>query len=358
MMKKLNTKFYFLSITILFLLTTVIAHAVERKKLVFKAGDPSLQDWLLPDIAPSPADNKLTPERAALGKQLFFDARLSGTGQSTCTWCHTPERGWSDGIPTSIRFGGKIMAVASPTIINIGYNRSFMWDGRAPSLEKQGFGGQKQASDINAMSQVKPEVVIARLNKIEGYVQAFKKAYPDEGLTRTSVGKAIASFERTVVSKNSPFDQWVKGDKNAMTPQQINGFKLFIDPKKGNCEICHNKPNFTDDGFHNIGLKEFGEEDHLPGRYKHRKVKIMDGAFKTPTLRDISLTAPYMHDGTLKTLAEVVEHYVKGGEVKTNLSPAFTKANLNVQEKADVVAFLRALTTDHPPFVFPVLPQK
>jgi len=326
----------------------------------YQAGHSSLQKYLLPDIVSSPESNKLTPERAALGKKLFWDPRLSGTGQSTCGWCHTPERGWSDGLRTGARLGGEIMKVATPTIVNIGYNKTFMWDGRAPNLEKQGFGGQKRASDINAKSTVEPEVVIARLNKIKGYVDAFAEAYPEEGLTRVTVGKAIASFERTIVSNNSPFDQWVKGDKQAMTKQQINGFKLFNDPSKANCVVCHNPPNFTDDGFHNIGLKEYGEANHNKGRgSKRSNVGLLDGAFKTPTLRDVELTAPYMHDGSLNTLRDVVAHYVRGGDVKTNLSPSMSKQLiLSEDEVNEIVAFLRSLTTKHEVFTYPILPKK
>jgi len=332
--------------------------AFDGRMPVLIAGDPSLQEWLLPDEIPSPNDNKLTPERIALGKQLFADPRLSGTGQSTCIWCHRPERGWSDALKTGAREGGEIMALATPTIVNIAYNKSFMWDGRAPTLDKQGYGGQKRGSDINAISKVEPEVVIARLNKIKGYTDAFAKAYPNEGLTRVSVGKAIASFERSIVSKNSPFDQWVKGDKVAMSKQQINGFRLFVDRNKGDCAACHVPPNFTDSGFHNIGLAEFAQKDHQQGRYKHRKIKMLDGAFKTPTLRDVSLTAPYMHDGSLSSLKAVVAHYAKGGEVKTNLSPTLNTSKLSDQEQLDIVAFLEALTTEHELFVAPVLPIK
>lgn len=324
-----------------------------------KAGHPSLQVWRLNDQPPSPDENKWSPERAELGKKLFADPRLSGTGQSTCLWCHTPERGWSDGIKTSVRFGGEVMPVASPTIINIAYNRSFMWDGRAPSLDKQAYGGQKKGSDINAMSTVEPKVVIERLNNIKGYKEAFAKAYPSLGLTRKSVGYALASFERTVISNNSPFDQWVAGDEQALTAEEVNGFSVFLDKEKGNCATCHNPPNFTDDGFHNIGLAEYGNKKHHPGRGKYRKAKIMDGAFKTPTLRDITMTAPYMHDGSLATLEDVIDHYVEGGAVKTNLSPDMkTELKLNDIEKRNLLAFLRTLTSPQKIFIYPVLPQE
>lgn len=349
------TRFLFSSIVTFYCLSAL---AFEEKPLVYQAGHPSLQKFLLPETIPSPADNLLTPERIELGKKLFFDPRLSGTGQSTCAWCHTPERGWSDGMKTGMRLGGTKMRLATPTITNLAYNKTFMWDGRAPTLDKQGYGGQKQASDINAKSKVTPEVVIARLNNIQGYVNDFNKAYPKEGLTRTSVGKALASFERSIVSNNSAFDQWVKGDKSALTINAINGFKLFNDPDKGNCVICHNPPNFTDHGFHNIGLAEYATENHLKGRGKHVPLPQLDGAFKTPTLRDIASTAPYMHDGSLDELEDVIEFYASGGEAKNNLSPAMSKKlNLSDQEKKDLVEFLKSLSSPKTVFVYPVLPK-
>ena len=324
---------------------------------VFEAGHKSLKVWQLPEMPTSPDDNKYSEQRAALGKQLFFDPRLSGTGQVTCGSCHFPERGWADGLPTAVRFQGKVLTVAAPTIVNTGYNSIYMWDGRMPTLEKQAFAGQGKPADINAGSTVEPEVVVANLNKVSSYVKAFEKAYPGEGLTRETIAKALAAFERTIISRDSAFDRWVNGDKNAMTAQQVNGFKTFVG--KAQCVNCHQAPNFTDNGFHNIGLKSFGEENHDQGRFKQRKLKLMDGAFKTPTLRDISLTAPYFHDGSAPTLTAVVEHYAQGGVVKTNLSPTLPQGlNLTEQDKSDIVAFLGALTTQHPVFVYPVLPRE
>jgi len=323
---------------------------------VFEAGHPSLKEWLLPESPSFPDENKYSEEKADLGKQLFFDPRLSGTGQVTCASCHFPERGWADGLPTSVRFQGKNVGLAAPTIVNLGYNSIMMWDGRMPTLEKQAFAGQGKPADINAGSTVEPEVVIARLNTVKSYVASFAKAYPGEGLTRESVAKAIAVFERTVVSNNSPFDRWVNGNKDAMTAQQVNGFRVFVE--KAKCSTCHSAPNFNDNGFHNIGLKSYGEADHNVGRIKQKKLKILDGAFKTPTLRDIGLTAPYFHDGSAASLKDVVEHYAQGGVVKSNLSPNLPQdINLTSQDKDDIVAFLTALTSEHAIFVYPILPQ-
>lgn len=288
---------------------------------------------------------------------LFFDPRLSGSGQVTCASCHLPERGWSDGLPTAVRFLGQKMRVATPSLTNIGYNSIFMWDGRQPTLEQQALGGQGEAADINAGSTLKPAEVVRNLALIPGYVDAFEKAYPGEGIKPITIAKAVAAFERSLVSRDSPFDRWLAGEKNALTSRQLNGFRLFLDPQKGACAACHQPPNFTDNGFHNLGLASHGEKDPLPGRGKQRNVPVMQGAFKTPPLRDVALTAPYFHDGSARTLADVVEHYIRGGEVKTNLSPSFRKAELTPAEKADLVAFLEALTTPPKPFVYPILPR-
>jgi cytochrome c peroxidase len=314
----------------------------------------------LPEKPPSPPDNQTTPERVALGKQLFFDPRLSGTGQVTCASCHFPERGWSDGLPTSVRFLGEVMAVASPTIVNIGYNTIFMWDGRQPTLEEQATGGQGAKADINAgMAHfgLSDGVHIERLKAVRGYVTLFDQAYPGEGISRASIAKAIAAFERSVISRDSPFDRWVAGDKAALSSAQIRGFNLFVDPQRGNCSTCHWAPNFTDNGFHNVGLKSAEKPNPDPGRYKQRPVALMKGAFKTPTLREIALTAPYFHDGSALSLKTVVDHYARGGDVKTNLSPSMRPLALSDQDKIDIVAFLEALSSPQPPFVYPILPR-
>jgi cytochrome c peroxidase len=324
--------------------------------LVLQAGHASLRKWLLPEVVPSPEDNRLTPERAALGKQLFFDPRLSGTRQSTCASCHFPERGWSDGFPKSIRFMGGVMTRASPTLVNSGYNTIFQWDGRSPTLEHQAINGASATGSMNA-GPPSPVDGNANITKIRGYVEAFARAYPGEGVTPQTIAKAISSFERSIVSKDSPFDQWLRGKADALTAQQVHGFRVFVDPQKGNCSICHSAPNFTDNGFHNLGLKSFADEKPDVGRFAQRPVALMRGAFKTPQLRDVAETAPYFHDGSARTLEAVVEHYAKAGEVRTNLSPNMKALPLTAEDKAALVAFMRGLSTRHPVFVYPVLPK-
>lgn len=339
-----------------FLLAAAAAAVPAQQSL--QAGAPELRSvWQLPATPPSPAENTWTEERAELGKKLFFDPRLGGTGQVTCASCHMPERGWSDGQVTSRRFLGRDTRLNSPGLANIGFNTIVFWDGRVTTLEEQGFVAQGEAADINAGSTVSTEDVVRRLAAIPGYQELFAKAYPGEGVTRKSIAKALASFQRGIVSRDTPFDRWVAGDSSAMTAQQVNGFRLFLDPAKGACAGCHQPPNFTDNGFHNLGLKSYGEPGALPGRHKVRPLQVMHGAFKTPPLRDVGLTRPYFHDGSAATLRDVVEHYARGGDVRTNLSPSFRKAELTDKEKDDLVAFLGALTAEPRPFAYPVLPK-
>jgi cytochrome c peroxidase len=226
-----------------------------------------------------------------------------------------------------------------------------MWDGREQTLEDQSIGPMRNSAEMNMDI---PKLV--QFLKSSDYQQHFKNAFGSDEIGVEQIAKALASFERTVVSRNSPFDAWVRGDKSALTEQQIRGFKVFVDPKKGNCAVCHSAPNFTDNGFHNLGLASYGNENPDLGRYTQRPLKLMKGAFKTPTIRDITLSAPYFHDGSANTLDEVVEHYAKGGVVKGNLSPNMKALNLTEQEKLDLVAFMESLTTPRKEFVLPILP--
>lgn len=314
---------------------------------VCQAAEPD--PWLRPAEVPHPPDNAPTPERVALGKQLFFDPRLSGSGFLSCASCHNPAMGWSDGLPTGLGHDFKRLGRATPTILNTVYQPLLMWDGRKSNLEDQALGPIEAAGEMNMpLAQLEK-----RLQGITGYKSQFERAYPGEGITRATVGKAIASFERTVVSTDAPFDRWRKGEPQAISASAQRGFRVFQD--KGNCAKCHQGFNFTDNGFHNIGVKSLSEvEDE--GRFAHRKIKILKGAFKTPTLRDVALTGPYMHNGMYETLEEVVDHYDRGGDVKTNLSPNMQPLNLSPQDKADLVAFMKSLTGAPMVLALPQLP--
>ncbi|HMC16782.1 MAG TPA: cytochrome c peroxidase, partial [Albitalea sp.] len=307
--------------------------------------------WRLPAV-PMPQDNVSTPARIELGKSLFFDPRMSGNGAMSCASCHNPSLGWSDGLKTAVGWGGQVLGRATPTVVNTAYNTQFMWDGRKKSLEDQALGPMKTPQEMNTDFAVS----LARLRSVPGYVAMFEKAYPNEGITEETIAKAIAAFERTVVSNDSAFDRWLAGDKKAMSAAQWRGFKVFTDAGKGNCAACHSGANFTDNGYHNIGITSKGGEPDV-GRYGIRKVASMMGAFKTPTLRDIELTAPYFHDGSAATLRDVVDHYVKGGVDQTNLSTSMKPLNLSEEEKNDLVAFMQSLTGRRTGVYVPRLPQ-
>jgi len=318
-----------------------------------KVPPPTAADrqWQLPAV-PTPRDNASTPSRVALGKALFFDPRLSGNGATSCASCHNPSLGWSDGLKTAVGMGGVVLARATPTIVNTAFNTQFMWDGRKKSLEDQALGPMKAADEMNTDFPA----VIERLRTLPGYVTLFERAYPGERIGEETIARALAAFERTVVSKDSPFDRWLAGDAKALTPQQYRGFRVFADPARGGCAACHSGPNFTDNGFHNIGLRSAGGKPD-PGRFAIRPVAAMKGAFKTPTLRDIALTGPYFRDGSATTLREVVEHYVRGGDDRSNLSGDMKALDLSEQDKSDLVAFLHALTGKRPAVTAPLLPQ-
>jgi cytochrome c peroxidase len=296
-------------------------------------GDP----WLRPDSAPAPDDNLPNAARIELGEMLFWDPRLSRKGSMSCASCHNPALGWSDGLPTAVGFDMQKLGRATPTILNTAFNTIQMWDGRKANLEDQALGPIAAEGEMNLPL---PEMV-TRLQSIAGYAPAFEKAYPGQGISEVTVARAIASFERTVLSTESPFDRWRKGDEKAVSTSAKRGFELFTG--KANCAICHMGYNFTDNGFHNIGVKDEGAAPDV-GRFAQRKVKSMQGAFKTPTLRDIALTAPYMRNGSYKTLMEVVEHYNRGGDVKDNLDINMVPLSLSKEECADIVAFMESLT--------------
>lgn len=327
--------------------------AAVAADVVYQPGHESLNKWLLPAEPPQPENNKLNYARVELGKNLFFDPRLSGKGNMSCATCHNPSLGWSDGKATAIGHNGLVLGRASPTIINTGFNSIQMWDGRKSTLEEQALGPMEASVEMASDMDLLFEFLLTN----EGYRELFAKAYPGERISRSTLSRAIASYERTVVSNNSPFDRWVKGDESAMTRQQVEGFKVFVDPNKGNCAACHNGPNFTDNGFHNVGLASFSQPEPDLGRFAQRPLGLMRGAFKTPTLRDVSLTAPYFHDGSADDLEAVIDHYAKGGVVKTNLSPNMKSLGLDKREKSALLVFMQALSSPQAEVVLPNLPQ-
>jgi cytochrome c peroxidase len=302
-----------------------------------------------------PADNPPTAETIALGRKLYYDAKLSGDNSVSCATCHNPGFGFTDGKPVSTGVGGKKGGRSAPSVINAAYYAVQFWDGRARSLEEQAAGPIANPIEMN----LPHTVCIEKLNADPEYKAEFARAFGPDPVNIEMVKKAIASFERTVLSGNSPFDKYqYGGNKKAMSPAAIRGLALFKDVNKGNCAVCHTIEEkhalFSDSKFHNlgVGINAKGELTDL-GRYDATKVDADKGAFKTPTLRDIAKTGPYMHDGSLKTLKDVVDFYVGGGNSNPNLDKEIKSLKLNQKERADLVAFLEALTGELPADIGP-----
>jgi cytochrome c peroxidase len=282
---------------------------------------------------PVPADNPLTKEKVELGKQLYFDPRLSCDETVSCASCHDPKKGWSNGeaVATGVRSqkGGR----SAPTIINAAYSDLQFWDGRADQLEGQALGPIQNPIEMDH----KIEDCVIKLNKIEGYRQQFRKVFNSD-VTPENIAKAISAFERTILSGDAPYDRFKNGDKSALSAEAQRGMKLFFG--KAQCSACHTGHSFSDFSFHNIGI---GMEKDKPdlGRFEVSKQIGDKGAFKTPTLREIARTGPYMHDGRFATLEEVVDYYDKGGFANPQLDEGIFPLKLTAQEKADLVTFLK-----------------
>jgi cytochrome c peroxidase len=291
----------------------------------------------LPALAPGPTDNVLHAAKIQLGKQLFFDGRLSRNNQVSCAYCHIPGSGFSDPHPTSLGVDDLIGGRQAPTVLNSAFNPLFFWDGRAKSLEEQTLGPIQ-----NPLEMAEPlDHLVSKLQSIKGYRQQFRDVF-GTGITSQGIAEAIAAFARTLISTNSAFDRYSQGNKQAMNQSAIRGMTLF--KSKARCILCHNGPNFTDNQFHNLGVPQAGPLKTDLGRYDVTGLERDKGAFKTPTLRSILETAPYMHDGVFLSLEEVIEFLDKGGGANPNLSPLMKPLGLTKEEKADLLAFLEALT--------------
>lgn len=285
---------------------------------------------------PIPADNPQTPEKVALGRLLFFDPRLSGPNTVACATCHQPDKGLSDGLPRSIGVNGELHRNAM-TVWNVAYMRELHSNGNRSSIEDQAV----KAIPGPAMDQPYP-ALFDELGAIPEYRRRFDAAFPD-GINAANIAKAIAAFERTLLTFNSPFDRFTAGDKHALTAEQQEGRRLFFSSRTG-CSSCHVAPLFTDNGWHNLGVPQVGPKAVDDGRVEVSKNPADTGAFKTLMLRNVELSGPYMHDGAFDTLEEVVAFYVGGGVPHPNKSPLMRPLDLDAKEQKALVAFLRSLT--------------
>ena len=298
---------------------------------------------------PIPEDKEQTPEKILLGKMLFFDPRLSKDGRSSCGTCHYPGFGYSDGRARAMGFVEEL-GRHSPTVLNAAYYETQFWDGRVATLEEQAKGPILAAGEMNNDA----DSVVDFLSSIEGYRKQFRIVFGQDP-TYDDVGKAIASFERTLVTPNSPFDRYSRGNKEALTEMEKQGLILFV--SKASCTACHSGTNFSDDGFHNLGVPAVGPLKVDLGRFDVTKSNEDRGKFKTPTIRNINLTAPYMHNGALATLKDVVQFYNAGGGNSKNKDSKLKPLGLTAQEEDQLVAFMKVLTGDIPEVTIPQLPQ-
>lgn len=310
----------------------------------------------LPEYAPLPTyepmtlpeDNPMSPEKAALGRQLYYDQRLSGDGVRSCYSCHLCEKGLTDGRPKAIGAFDKQLTRSAPTLWNIGYHSEFYWDGRAKTLEAQALAAWK-GGNMGA----NPETVVTRLNSIQGYHEQFQKIF-NEDATAENVTKALAAYMRTLISRDTPWDRWNAGDESALSEEAKRGWQVF---QKAKCDNCHSGALLTDLQYHNVGIGMDASEPDL-GRFKSSKDEKDKGAFKTPTLRDIAESAPYLHDGSAATLEEAVDIMLQGGKPNPYLDRVnLKKVRLKESEKSDLIAFLKSL--DEPcHFTDPALPPE
>jgi cytochrome c peroxidase len=288
---------------------------------------------------PDPADNLFTEEKLALGRKLFFDAVLSKDGTVSCAKCHDPDRAFADDKPLAVGVFGRVGKRHSPALINRAFGRTHFWDGRAATLEQQVL---QPISDPNEMDLPVVEAV-ARLSKDSSYRSAFQAVFARE-VSSDDLGRALATYLRSIRSSDSPYDRFVAGATDALTPQQQQGLAIFR--SKARCIFCHVEPLFTDEQFQNTGVAWRADESVYQdeGRFAVSRQERERGNFKTPTLRDVARTPPYMHDGSLATLEAVVDFYNGGGRPNKNLFPILRPLGLTPDEKQALVKFLEALS--------------
>jgi cytochrome c peroxidase len=294
--------------------------------------------------APVPPDNPQTSAKILLGKKLYFDTRLSTDNTVSCSTCHDPGKGWSDAGPTSKGINNQLGGRRSPPVSNSAYNPLQFWDGRAPSLEEQAKGPIENPIEMGNTHTA----MIQMINGVPSYDAEFAQVFGTTPITIDQVAQAIAAFERTVVTTDSPFDRFVRGDAAALTPQERKGLEIFNG--KGHCTACHWGGNFSDGRFHNLGVPSIDPSKPDEGRSKITGDPGDMGAFKTPTVRDAALRAPYMHTGGERTLEDVVRLYNRGGGTDdANLDPMMVPLGLSEGEIQALVAFMkRAMTSTNP----------
>jgi cytochrome c peroxidase len=293
-----------------------------------------------PESVPAPPGNPITPEKVELGRSLFHDTRLSGTGAMACVTCHDPALSFSDGVARRPGHDGELLPRRTSSLWNVAWGLTFFWDGRAPTLEAQVSGPIENPNEMGGDI----EKAAAEMSADPASARRFAAAFPDDPrVTEAHIRAALATFERTLVSPETRFDAWVKGDDKALDATELAGLRLFVG--KASCVACHKGWRFTDEAFHDIGLAGID-----PGRGDVLGLPAARHAFKTPSLRERVWSAPYMHDGSLATLEDVIAHYANGVAERPTLSADLKRTlDLSPEERAQLAAFVATLSSDDPP---------
>ena len=319
-----------------------------------------------------PRDNPLTADKVELGRQLFFDARLSANGAVSCSTCHDPRLGFADGKKLAVGIDGRLGSRNTPTVLNATFNSTLFWDGRVDSLEAQALEPLVNADEMGNASH---DEVVRRLAVIPRYADQFQRVF-GRPVDAGSLSKAIAAYERTLISANAPYDRYLAGDRSALNERALRGLTLFR--TRGRCSVCHSLstsfPFFTDGNYRNTGVagnfsgfeglvrratalsieastaemlelnKQQGKVEL--GRFLVTRNSLDIGSYRTPMLRNVELTAPYFHDGSAATLADVLSYYSRGGNETTSRDWELQAVNLTEREQQDLIEFLKALTSD------------
>ncbi len=312
---------------------TAVASATEAP---YPVAEEELKSWRLPEVT-YPTSNPYQKATEDLGKQLFFDPRLTGDRTLSCAACHFPGTGWSDPLPNSNNEGGG-MARQAPTLINVAFQNSFFWDGRSKTLEE---AIELHLKELSVMAGDIPALPKA-------YQQRFQTAFGSSSVNSTNIAKAIANFLRTIIVQDSAFDRWVAGDKSALSQSAKQGFLLFTG--KARCSTCHSGPNFSDSKFHNTGLNTLD-----PGRFDVSGNPKDKNHFRTSALRQVSHTAPYMHLGNKRDLMSVIEFYGRGGDRRDG-NNQLLELHLTEREEQELLDFLMSLTGSNASVAIPQLP--
>ncbi|MFO0985328.1 MAG: cytochrome c peroxidase [Planctomycetota bacterium] len=339
------------------LVMAVVALALPAQQAASAGSTPEVPLGL-PEL-PVPADNALTAAKVELGKQLFFDKRLSKDGSAACETCHLPELGWTDAKPFSTKVGGELNTRHTPTLWNVAYYPKLYWDGRAEGLEKQVIAAWK------AQMGADPDAIAKKLVEVPAYKQAFEASFGGAP-TADAVVKALACFVRTLLSGNSPWDRYEHGDQKAVSADAVAGFQVF--KEAASCSLCHAPPFYTDTLFHNVGIgsdaakpdlgrgkivSDLAQKENRPLTADEQKLM---GAFKTPGLRSITETGPYFHDGRFASLDDAVDFMLKGGIANPNLDVNLKAKQLSADQRRQLIEFLKSLTPQKKPFTRPAIP--